>query len=180
MPAPHDARRSQFTWCSKEERFIPLLRCLTCRPPCAASAVAVAGPDVAVWVAAGKIKEAYTMKPKVRPQETREETSSRFFLVENGTLRDLSPDEYSPIPVYESLGSYGVERRFVKPEEKADLVFEGKKPPKQTIPVLVLKNDTATVLSSWEELESNPERLSEVKEVRIARAVKQVFILKPL
>ncbi|MEJ5366108.1 MAG: hypothetical protein WHS86_13480 [Desulfosoma sp.] len=180
MPAPADAPRSQFTWCPKEERFIPLLRCLTCRPPCAASAAAVAEPNAALWVAAGKIKEAYTMKPKVRAQETREESPARFFLVEDGTLRDLNPDEYSPATVYEALGSYGVERRFVKPEEKGDLVFEGKKPPKQTVPVLVLKNGTAAVLSSWDELISNPERLSEAKEVRVARAVKQVFVLKAL
>ena len=180
MPAPADAPRSQFTWCPKEERFIPLLRCLTCRPPCPASAVAVAEPHVAVWVAAGKIKEAYTMKPKVRSQETPHESPARFFLVEDGTVRELNPEEYSPATVYEAVGSYGVERRFVKPEEKADLVFEGKKPPKDTVPVLVLKNGTAAVLSSWDELASEPARLAEAKEVRVARAVKQVFVLKPL
>lgn len=180
MPATLHTRRSQFTWCPKEERFIPLLRCLTCRLPCPALTSAAEDDHVALWVAAGRIKETYTMKPKARPEEPDKVSSTRFFVVENGTVRDLPPEEYCRIPVYETVGCYVVERRFVKPEEKADLVFEGKKPPKQTIPVLVSHNGSAVVLDSWEDLEAHPERLTDVKEVKIARVVKQVFVLKPL
>ncbi len=120
------------------------------------------------------------MKPKARPLAVEEHSPSRYFIVENGTVRDLEPEEYSRTPVYETVGSYSVERRFVKPEEKVEIVYEGKRPPKQTVPVLVSHNGTATVLSSWNDLESHPESLAEVKEVRVARAVKQVFVLKAL
>lgn len=120
------------------------------------------------------------MKSKARPHAVEEQNPSRYFIVENGTVRDLEPEEYSRTLVYETVGSYSVERRFVKPEEKAEIVYEGKRPPKQTVPVLVSHNGTATVLSSWHDLESHPEILAEVKEVRPARAVKQVFVLKPL
>ncbi len=180
MPVDSSTHRSHFVWCLKEERYVPLLRCLTCRLSCDVSFSKAADLHAAQWVAAGKIKEAYTMKAKARPQAVQEQSPSRFFIVENGTVRDLEPQEYSRAPVYETLGSYAVERRFVKPEEKVDIVYEGKKPPKQTVPVLVSNNGTATVLESWKDLESHPESLMEVKEVRVARAVKQVFVLKPL
>lgn len=180
MPADSSPRRSHFVWCPKEERFVPVLRCLTCRLGCDVLSSEAVDWHAARWMAEGKIKETYTMKPKARPQAPQEQSPSRFFIVDNGAVRDLEPQEFSRAPVYETVGSYAVERRFVKPEDKADIVYEGKKPPKQTVPVLVAHDGTATVLASWSDLESNPESLMDVKEVRVARAVKQVFVLKPL
>ncbi|MGQ9796943.1 hypothetical protein [Desulfosoma sp.] len=157
-----------------------MLRCLTCRLGCGVLSSETVDWHAARWMAQGKIKETYTMKPKARPQVAQEQSPSRFFIVDNGTVRDLEPQEYSRAPLYETLGSYSVERRFVKPEDKADILYEGKKPPKQTVPVLISHNGHATVLASWSDLESNPESLMNVSEVRVARAVKQVFVLKPL
>jgi hypothetical protein len=58
------------------------------------------------------------------------------------------------------------------------MVFEGKKPSKKTVPILVRNGGECDLLASWEELESEPSRLSNVHEVVGAMPVKQVFVLK--
>jgi hypothetical protein len=71
-----------------------------------------------------------------------------------------------------------VECRLVRPEETANLVFEGKKPSKKTIPIIVTKNGDTLLLDSWESLESNPEQLAEAVEVMGASPARQVFVLR--
>ncbi|SHF04203.1 hypothetical protein SAMN02745206_01238 [Desulfacinum infernum DSM 9756] len=175
--------KTQFTWCIKEERFLPLLRCLVCKTPC--DQARRGNPDdvgaaADALVEAGRIKEYFVMTAKARSQEKTPESAPRFFFLENGSLRELKSDEYSRTTVYEAIGSYGVERRFVRPEEKNDILYEGKKPPKKTVPLLVLKDGGEVILSDWKELEAEPERLAAVQEVVVARPVKQVFVLKAL
>lgn len=173
--------RTPFTWCTKEERFLPVSRCLVCKTPCDETRRREdMGAAADALVEAGRIKEYFVMTAKARSQEKPAESSPRFFFLENGTLRELQDDQYSRTTVYEAVGSYGVERRFVRPEEKNNILYEGKKPPKKTVPLLVLKENDEVVLSDWKELEAEPERLAAVKEVVVARPVKQVFVLKAL
>ena len=104
--------------------------------------------------------------------------SQKIFLMDNGRLRPLSSEDYTPATLYQMVESYSVECRLVRPEETANLVFEGKKPSKKTIPIIVTRNGDTLLLDSWESLELNPEQLSEAVEVMGASPARQVFVLR--
>jgi hypothetical protein len=74
--------------------------------------------------------------------------------------------------------SFSVECRLVRPEDPGNLLFEGKKPSKKTIPIVITKSGETKLLESWESLESDPEHLIHASEVIGATPVKQVFVLK--
>ncbi|MGV8075446.1 MAG: hypothetical protein AB2L11_12935 [Syntrophobacteraceae bacterium] len=99
-------------------------------------------------------------------------------LVEDGKVKPFSPADYTASTLYQVVDSFGVECRLTRPEEPGNLLFEGKKPSKKTIPILVLKDGNSVLLEDWDTLESNPGQLAEVVEVIGATPVKQVFVLK--
>lgn len=100
------------------------------------------------------------------------------FLIEDGKLTPFSPEDYTRSTVYQTAESYAVECRLVRPEEPGNLIFEGKKPSKKTIPAVIMKSGECLLLGSWEELESKPEHLAEAREVIGVEPVKQIFVLK--
>jgi len=107
-----------------------------------------------------------------------QENGSNVFLLENGKIQPFSADKYTASTLYQTVDSFSVECRLVRPEEPGNMVFEGKKPSKKTVPILVKKDGECELLNSWEELESEPSRLANAREVVGALPVKQVFILK--
>ena len=119
---------------------------------------------------------------KDRKKETMEtaeqENGNNVFLLENGRIQPFSADEYTASTLYQAVDSFSVECRLVRPEEPGSMVFEGKKPSKKTVPILVKKDGECELLNSWDELESEPSRLSNAREVVGAMPVKQVFVLK--
>jgi len=121
-------------------------------------------------------------KDKTSPQQSSEQiTGDReagVFLLENGKLKPFRVEEYTASTLYQRVESFSVECKLVRPEEPAALLYEGKKPSKKTVPIIVTKNDECVLLESWEDLESKPERLSDADEVIGAVPVKQVFVLK--
>ena len=128
------------------------------------------------------------VKPEMTPEENGAESNSTqnngtedngtVFLLDGGELKPFSPREYTTSTLYRVVDSYGVECRLVRPDEPAGMVFEGKKPSKKTVPILVTKSGECVLLDSWEELESQPVRLSEARDVFGAVPAKQVFVLK--
>lgn len=102
----------------------------------------------------------------------------RVFLLENGRLKPFPLDDYTRSTLYEMVESFSVECRLVKPEESNQPIYEGKKPSKKTVPILVNRKGEYTLMNSWEELETHPEKLAEVREVIGVSPVKQVFVLK--
>jgi hypothetical protein len=107
-----------------------------------------------------------------------ESLDGRVFLLEEGQLKPFSSEDYTASTLYQVTDSFQVESKLVRPDEPGNLFFEGKKPPKKTIPVIVGKDGNALLFASWEELESNPSRLSEAGEVVGVVPVRQVFVLK--
>ncbi len=104
--------------------------------------------------------------------------NSNVFLLEDGKIKPFSPEEYTASTLYQAVDSFSVECRLVRPEEPGSMVFEGKKPARKTIPVLVKKSGDCVILNSWEELESQPSQLAETRDVVGVMPVKQVFVLK--
>ncbi len=102
----------------------------------------------------------------------------RVFLLEEGKLKPFSPEEYSTSTLYQVVDTFQVESKLVRPEEPGNLMFEGKKPSKRTVPVMIARNGDAMLFASWEELEANPTPLSEATEVMGVVPVRQVFVLK--
>jgi hypothetical protein len=100
------------------------------------------------------------------------------FILENGRIEPVTPESYLSSTLYQTVESFSVECRLVKPEEPGSMVFEGKKPSKKTVPILVGRDGECVLLNSWEELESEPSRLANAREVLGALPVKQVFVLK--
>ncbi len=100
------------------------------------------------------------------------------FILDNGRIEPVSPESYMASTLYQTVESFSVECKLVKPEEPGSMVFEGKKPSKKTVPILVGRDGECVLLNSWEELESEPSRLSNAREVIGAMPVKQVFVLK--
>ena len=100
------------------------------------------------------------------------------FLVDNGRMQPFIPQDYTTSTLYEAVESFQVESRFVKPEEPGNLIIEGKRPTKRTVPILILKGGDCVLLDSWEKLEAEPSQLANVEEVIGAIPVKQVFVLK--
>ncbi len=111
--------------------------------------------------------------------ETEQPTSENgVFIVENGRMEPVSADCFITSTMYRTVDSFSVDCRLVKPEEPGGMVFEGKKPSKKTVPVLIGREGECVILNSWEELETEPSRLSNAIEVLGAMPVKQVFVLK--
>jgi hypothetical protein len=150
-----------------------------------------------ILLKSGKYRERFLMKRKAnvidvdkrffegdaRVPEGSEKTSEepldgRVFLLEEGKLKPFSPEDYSTSTLYQAVDSFQVESKLVRPEEPGNLIFEGKKPSKRTVPVMIARNGDAVLFASWEELESNPTPLSEATEVMGVVPVRQVFVLK--
>ena len=184
-----------YVWCKQDECRIPSFRCFLCRDDCYALRAADSEVDGAIDLLrkSGKFKEHYIMKRKensdtrtqlsllerdeAKPEMTPEDNGT-VFLVEDGKLKPFSTQEYTASTLYQVVDSYGVECRLVRPDESGGMAFEGKKPSKKTVPIVVKKNGECELLGSWEELESEPVRLSEARDVFGAMPVKQVFVLK--
>jgi len=114
-----------------------------------------------------------------QPVETAaQEDGNTVFLLDNGRIEPFSPDAYTASTLYQAVDSFSVECRLVRPEEPGNMVFEGKRPSRKTVPILVGKDGGCELLNSWEELESEPSRLVNAHEVLGALPVKQVFVLK--
>jgi hypothetical protein len=144
----------------------------------------------------GRFKESFVMKRKdnaevIKSQlsffernekeqavETAEKNGNNVFLLENGRIEPFSSEAYTASTLYQAVDSFSVECRLVRPEEPGNMVFEGKKPSRKTVPILVGNGGECVLLDSWEELESEPSRLANVHEVLGAMPVKQVFVLK--
>jgi hypothetical protein len=191
-----------FVWCKREQRRLPLHRCLLCPDECYPEELAegeIQG-ELQHLLDSGKIKEYYVVKRKSgaaakeepAPQSSAqtesaeaapeskpaaEQGQSRYFILEDGRLRPFSEQDYTTTMLYEVMESFDVIRRFVRPEENRNIVFEGKKPGKKTQPIVTDKEGGAELLESWEELESNPEKLAGAEEVLGVSPVKQVFVL---
>jgi hypothetical protein len=101
-----------------------------------------------------------------------------LFLMEDGRIRPISSNEYTSSTLYQAIESFSIECKLVRPEESGNMVFEGKKPSKKTVPILVKRDGECVILNSWEELESQPSQLADAQDVVGAMPVKQVFVLK--
>lgn len=192
---------AEFVWCTKEKCRLPSFRCVLCAEPCALADRGGAAADslIDALKRSGRYKERYVMKRKepsavaspedrVNPPEvkgkddpaamTEKEGERKVFLLEDGKLLPFSPSEYSRSILYEVAESFAVECRLVRPEDPDNLVYEGKKPSKKTVPVIVGKSGESRLMASWDELDANPEQLVEAVEVIGVIPVKQVFLLK--
>ena len=114
----------------------------------------------------------------VQKVETAQSGENGVFLFEEGRIKPFSAEEYTASTLYQAIEAFSVECRLVRPEEPGNMVFEGKKPSKKTVPILVKKNGECVILNSWEDLESQPAQLAEARDVVGAMPVKQVFVLK--
>lgn len=192
---------TQYVWCKNDECRIPAFRCMLCRSDC--YEMRVRSPEDALGRAfeilrnSGKFKEHFVMRrkdggkisdgqlsflekdQKEQVLETEEQkTDNGVFILDNGRIEPVSADSYTASTLYRTVDSFSVECRLVKPEEPGSMLFEGKKPSKKTVPILVGRDGECVLLNSWEELESEPSRLSNAHEVLGALPVKQVFVLK--
>ena len=101
-----------------------------------------------------------------------------LFLLENGKLQPFSSANYTQSTLYQMVESFSVECKLVRPEDPAALIYDGKRPSKKTVPIVLTKNGESLLLESWEALEAAPEQLANADEVIGAMPVKQVFVLK--
>lgn len=193
-----------YVWCSKEQCRIPAFRCLLCEKECY-PAEETAGRDamaLELLLRTGKYEERFVMKRKEKvnkaeastpseskkeslekgsgklSQENQEQDDQDLFLLDNGELKPFKSEDYTTSTLYQRLESFSVECKLVRPEDPANLLYEGRKPSKKTIPIVVTKSNGCLLLDSWEQLESNPEQLADAAEVIGAAPVKQVFVLK--
>lgn len=113
--------------------------------------------------------------PEEGPAKARE---GDLFLLENGKLQPFSTDNYTESILYQMVESYSVECKLVRPEDPANLIYDGKRPSKKTLPIVLTKSGESLLLESWEALEAKPEQLANADEVIGAMPVKQVFVLK--
>ena len=192
---------TQYVWCKNDECRIPAFRCVLCRLDC--YEVRGRTPEGEISQAfellrnSGRFKESFVMKRKDNAEVIKSQLSffgrsgkeqtmetaqqkngNNVFLLDNGRIEPFSSDAYTASTLYQGVDSFSVECRLVRPEEPANMVFEGKRPSKKTVPILVGKGGECVLLDSWEELESEPSRLANVHEVVGALPVKQVFVLK--
>lgn len=107
-----------------------------------------------------------------------EESGPKVYLVEDGRLKPFSRDDYTQTSLYQVVESFTVESRLVRPEESGNLVYEGKKPSRKTVPLVIGKSGECVLLESWEALEARPEVLANAVEVFGANPVRQVFVLR--
>ncbi len=116
---------------------------------------------------------------EIEPAEpTAEEVGPKVYLVEDGRLKPFSRDDYTQTSLYQVVESFTVESKLVRPEESGNLVYEGKKPSRKTVPLVIGKSGECVLLESWEALESRPEVLANAVEVFGANPVRQVFVLR--
>ena len=192
---------TQYVWCKNDECRIPAFRCMLCRSDCYEMRVRspedALGRTFEILRNSGKFKEHFVMRrkdggkisdgqlsflekdQKEQALETEEQkTDNGVFILDNGRIEPVSADSYTASTLYRTVESFSVECRLVKPEEPGSMLFEGKKPSKKTVPILVGRDGECVLLNSWEELESEPSRLSNAHEVLGALPVKQVFVLK--
>ncbi|MGA2401400.1 MAG: hypothetical protein ABSG91_06810 [Syntrophobacteraceae bacterium] len=192
---------TQYVWCKNDECRIPAFRCILCRLDCYEVRGRAREGEISqifeVLRNSGRFKECFVMKRKdnaevmqnqlpVFERNDKEETmetaehenGNNVFLLENGRIEPFSSDKYTASTLYQAVDSFSVECRLVRPEEPGSMVFEGKKPSRKTVPILVNKDGECVLLNSWDELESEPSRLANVREVVGALPVKQVFVLK--
>jgi hypothetical protein len=147
----------------------------------------------------GKIKECFVVKrkeasasPKITSSKDKKPTSpvakipdspevaeeERLLILEDEQLKPFAPEDYTDSILYQVVETFDVERRFVPPEHPNTIVFEGKKPLKKTVPIIVSKDEGFTLLDSWEVLETKTEELSRAREIMGVIPVKQIFVLK--
>ncbi len=192
---------TQYVWCKNDECRIPAFRCILCRLDCYEMRGRTPEGEISqafeLLRNSGRFKESFVMKRKdnaevIKSQlsfferngkeqtvETAEQKNgNNVFLLENGRIEPFSSDAYTASTLYQAVDSFSVECRLVRPEEPGNMVFEGKRPSRKTVPILVRKGGECVLLDSWEELESEPSRLANVHEVVGALPVKQVFVLK--
>jgi hypothetical protein len=193
---------TEYVWCKNDECRIPSFRCVLCRQDCydvrgrrlEEGAISQA---VKTLRSSGKFKECFLMKRKdnaeiirnsqlsffekdgkEEPVDTAEQKNGNIFLLDNGRIEPFSEDAYTSATLYQAIDSFSVECKLVRPEDPGNMVFEGKKPSRKTVPILVGRSGECTLLNSWEELESDPSRLADTEQVLGALPVKQVFVLK--
>lgn len=189
-----------YVWCSKEQCRIPSFRCLLCKQECYPQSGEQSENEQAleILLKSGKYEERFVMKRKEKvttkdssssggngkedvknkSAESAQSQEEDVFLLENGRLKPFRAEDYTSSTLYQRVESYAVECKLVRPEEPAALLYEGKKPSKKSIPIIMTKSDECLLLDSWEELESKPEQLADASEVIGAIPVKQVFVLK--
>jgi len=193
---------TEYVWCKNDECRIPAFRCILCRLDCyEMRGRSLEGEISRAFEAlknSGRFKECFVMKRKENAEviqnsqlsffeqngndqlteTTGQEESNNVFLLADGRIEPFSADSYTASTLFQAVDSFSVECKLVRPEEPGNMVFEGKRPSRKTVPILVGKNGECVLLSSWEELESDPSRLAAAHEVLGALPVKQVFVLK--
>lgn len=193
------SRMARFVWCKNVECRIPSFRCLLCNQNCYADEYSgeAAERAFAELLRTGKYRERFVMKRKTNVAvedtgvigeaaaesaggEGLPESSSdgRIFILEEGVLKPFRLSDYAPSVLYQVMEEFQVESRLVRPEEPGNIIFEGKRPARKTLPILVSRSGEAVLFDSWESLESNPQALSDSQEVLGASPVKQVFVLR--
>ncbi|HYA43798.1 MAG TPA: hypothetical protein VEF34_21055 [Syntrophobacteraceae bacterium] len=115
---------------------------------------------------------------RTETSESAQKEGNNIFLLTNGRIEPFPPDAYTASTLFQAVDSFSVECRLVRPEESGSMVFEGKRPSRKTVPILVSKDGECVLLDSWDELESEPSRLAATREVLGALPVKQIFVLK--
>jgi len=190
---------ARFVWCKNEERRIPAFRCLLCKNSCDAAGIGIGDVDdlLELLLKSGKYRECFLMKRKANvidadrrfleedakkfdegEKGAGEQLDGRVFLLEEGKLKLFLPEEFTTSTLYQVMDSFQVESKLVRPDEPGNLVFEGKRPSKKTVPVMITQNGNATLFASWDELESDPSPLSGAREVIGVVPVRQIFVLK--
>lgn len=124
------------------------------------------------------LESATLQEEAVEKGETGQNGDKGVFLLEDGRIKPFSAEEYTASTLYQAVETFGVECRLVRPEEPGNMIFEGKKPSKRTVPILVKKSGECLMLDSWEDLEARPDQLADARDVVGAMPVKQVFVLK--
>lgn len=190
---------AHFIWCKNAECRIPSFRCLLCNQNCYGDnrIEQEINDAVAVLLKTGRYRERFIMKRKanileetrtiaddayemeVNSEDSDQGTSpGALFMLEDGSLKTFSPADYTTSMLYKAVETFVVETKLVRPEEPGHVVYEGKKPARKTVPILISKAGEAILCESWESLEANPTILSNVREVVGSVPVRQVFVLK--
>ncbi len=193
-----------FVWCKNDECRVPTFRCLLCRHNCYSVEKATGGFDEAfrMLLSSGKYKERFIMKRKEsvaskdqltlwQKEKDKEiaaqspsvddeagETVQTVFYFDEGKLKPFLKDHYTATTLFQLTDSFAVECRLVRPEDPGNIIFDGKKPSKKTVPIIITRSGESKLLESWESLESDPQLLADAAEVIGVTAVKQVFVLK--
>lgn len=178
-----------------------MFRCLLCGRSCYPEKEIGGETDgmVESLLESGKFKERFLMKRKTKvtkkdnvsllefedqkkekavSKEETEEKDERIFLMDDGKLKLFSPEKFTSSILYQGQESFEIERKLVRPKEEQNVIFVGRKPSKNTVPIVVTKENEYVLLESWGDLDSNPEYLTEAKEVIGVSQVRQVFVLR--